>query len=197
MKWIKIIIALLVVAAVAVVAVRFFAPSDSMPEYKTRAARIKNVEQMVELCTADVHEEWAVKDSINGMWVVARQTIDGRVRFDLDSLRTEQRGDTTVVYLPAERVDILESTDPGAYEILDVWDGRNVLFKRTLTAAEENVLKTRWQKRARNRIYQRGYVREARSNAVKSLTPLLGAMHGNGETIVIVDPTPNGNPQAR
>ncbi len=196
MKWIKVIIVAVLVGVAAFVALKVFWPQDSAPDYKTQDARIKNISQMVELCTADIHEEWAVKDSVNGMWVVARQTIEGRIRFDLDSLKMEERGDTTFVYLPLERVDIFESTSPGSYEILDVWDGRNVLFKRTLTAREENRLKTRWQKRAIDRIYQRGYVKDARANAVASLSPLLGAMHGakgKGSVVVIVDPTPSGN----
>lgn len=195
-KWIYLILFLALVAIVAIVVVKITTPSDT-PVYKTEHARIKNITQMVELCTADIHEEWAVKDSVNGKWIVARQTIEGRIRFDLDSLRIEKRGDTTVVYLPRERVDIMESASPGAYEVLDAWDGRNLIFERTLTAAEENILKSRWQRRARGRIYKRGYVRDARANAVKSLTPLLNAMRGpTGEEgpVIIVDPTPQGNP---
>ena len=64
---------------------------------------------MVELCTADIHGEMPIKDSINGKWIVARQVLDGRIRFDLGALRIEERGDTTVVYLPPERVDVLEN----------------------------------------------------------------------------------------
>ncbi len=195
-KRLILILVLVVVAIIAIVVVRIVTPSEA-PHYKTEEARIKNISQMVELCTADIHEEWAVKDSINGKWIVARQTIEGRIRFDLDSLHMESRGDTTIVHLPAERVDILEDASPGAYEVLDAWDGRNLVFTRTLTAAEENELKTRWQHRARARIYHRGYVKDARANAVKSLTPLLNAMRGPEGTdapILIIDPTPLGNP---
>lgn len=195
-KRLILILVLVVVAIITIVVVRIVTPSEA-PHYKTEEARIKNISQMVELCTADIHEEWAVKDSINGKWIVARQTIEGRIRFDLDSLHMESRGDTTIVYLPAERVDILEDASPGAYEVLDAWDGRNLVFTRTLTAAEENELKTRWQHRARARIYHRGYVKDARANAVKSLTPLLNAMRGPEGTdapILIIDPTPLGNP---
>lgn len=195
-RWLLIIIGLAIVVSAAIMTIKFLS-SPETPDYKTQEARIKEISQMVELCTADIYEEWAIKDSINGKWVVARQTIEGRIRFDLDSLQMENRGDTTIVYLPAERVDILESASPGAYEVLDAWDGRNLIFKRILTAAEENILKTRWQKRVRTRIYKRGYVRDARANAIKSLTPLLNAMkgpYGKDSQVIIIDPTPEGNP---
>lgn len=195
-KWIKIILLVVLLAIVVIVVVKITAPSETA-KYKTEEARIKNISQMVELCTADIHEEWAVKDSINGKWIVARQTIEGRIRFDLDSLRIDHRGDTAIVYLPPERVDILEDASPGAYEVLDAWDGRNMVFTRTLTAAEENELKTRWQHRVRARIYHRGYVKDARANAIKSLTPLLNAMRGPEGTdgpVIIIDNTPLGNP---
>lgn len=102
MKWIKIIVIFLA-AVLAYYVVRMLTEEKEEREYKTKTARIKSIEQMVDLCTLDVHEEVPVKDSINGKWIVARQTIDGRVRFDLDSLKIEERGDTTVVYLPPER----------------------------------------------------------------------------------------------
>lgn len=195
-KWIKIMLVVVLVAVAVIAVVKLTAPSESSG-YKTQEARIKNISRMVELCTADIHEELAVKDSINGMWIVARQTIEGRIRFDLDGFHTENRGDTIIVYLPKERVDIFEGDSPGAYEVFDSWDGRNLIFPRTLTASEENRLKTRWQKRARERIYQRGYVKAARENAVKSLTPIFNAMRGPEGTaapVIIIDPTPQGNP---
>lgn len=188
--WIKVILILIAVAAVALAAWRILTPAEQ-PDYKTRAARIKAVEQMVEMCTTDIHDEMAVKDNINGKWIVARQVIEGRIRFDLDSLRMEERGDTTVVYLPPERVDILESASPDAYEVLDAWDGNNRFFPRTLTAAEENTLKKRWENRARQRIYDRGYVKDARQRAVATLTPLLQQMkgpHGEQGPVIIIDP---------
>ncbi|MDE6444805.1 MAG: DUF4230 domain-containing protein [Muribaculaceae bacterium] len=160
------------------------APDEGM---QLREARIKSIKEMVELCTLDVHEEMAIKDSINGKWIVARQTIEGRVRFNLDSLRVEEQGDTLVVYLPPERIDILESADKDAYKVLDTWDGRPSLFSRTMTAQEENIIKRRWQNKARERFYERGYVSQARDDAKATLRSLFEA---SGQPIVIVDPFP-------
>lgn len=152
---------------------------------------------MIELCTSDIHEEVAIKDSINGKWIVARQTIEGRIRFDLDSLKIDERGDTTIIYLPPERVDILENASPEAYEVLDSWDGKNSVFSRTLTANEENIIKRRWQDKTKKRIYERGYVAQARANAVRSLAPLFSRMKGPFDKqgpVILMDPTPNGQP---
>lgn len=191
-------ILILIVALIAIVALIWVVrPSKSVVDYKTRDARIKSITNMVELCSADIHEEMAVKDSVNGKWIVARQTIEGRIRFDLDSLRFEESGDTTFVYLPPERVDILENASPEAYEVLDSWDGEHTIFTRTLTAAEENRIKTRWQQKARQRIYQRGYVKQARANAISTLTPLLSEMKGpfgKQGPVIIIDPTPDPHP---
>lgn len=163
------------------------------PHYKTDPAHIKSVKNMVELCTTDIHEEIPVKDSINGKWIVARQVIAGRIRFDIENLRIESQGDTTVIYLPEERVDILENAGPDAYQVLDTWDGNSTFFPRTLTAPEENVLKSRWQNQIRKKIYARGYVARARREAVATLAPLLQAMHGPDTPVIVIDPTPNGN----
>ncbi len=163
--------------------------------YKTQSAKVKAISSMVELCTADIHEELPIKDSINGKWIVARQVVDGRIRFNIEQLKIEEKGDTMLVYLPRERVDILENAGPDAYQVLDTWDGRSMLFPRTLTASEENAVKKRWQNRIRKKIYSRGYVARARREAVATLAPLLQAMSEPGSTVIIIDPTPNGTPE--
>lgn len=165
------------------------------PAMKLRPARIKAIREMVELCSAEIHEEIPVKDSINGKWIVARQTIHGKISFDLDSLRIEERGDTTFVSLPPEKIEILEGAAPGDYEVLDSWNSRNPVFGGQLTAGEENIVKTRWQGKAVRRIYEKGYVRKARENAVATLSALFRDMKGpsgKGGPVIITDPTPGG-----
>lgn len=195
MKWIKIMVAVMALILIGGF-IWYLSEAKPAPDYKTRAARIKSIKQMVDLCTVDINEEVPIKDSINGKWIVARQNVSGRIRFNLDSLKIEERGDTTIVYLPPEKVEVLENASPGAYEILDSWDGRRPIFGRVLTTAEENRLKARWQNRIVRRIYNRGYVRQARSNAVNILTPLFGELQGpfgKQGPVVIIDPTPSGS----
>ena len=195
-KWSKILIT--AIGAIIIILLLWHTlPSRPIEDYKTRDARIKSITKMVELCTSDIHEEVAIKDSINGKWIVARQTIEGRIRFDLDSLRVDERGDTTIIYLPPERVDILENVSPEAYEVLDSWDSKNILLSRSLSAEEENIIKRRWQDKTKKRIYERGYVAQARANAISSLTPLFNRMKGpfgKQGPVIFIDPTPDGQP---
>lgn len=191
MKWIRVLIVVAALIAVGYI-VWWCTRTPENLTYKTRPAKVKAISNMVELCTADIHEEIPIKDSINGKWLVARQVVEGRVRFDIENLKTEERGDTLLVYLPRERVDILENAGPEAYQVLDTWDGKSMLFPRTLTAAEENAVKKRWQNRIRKKIYARGYVARARREALATLTPLLQAISDPGQVIIVIDPTPSG-----
>lgn len=193
-RYIKLILWVLIIAAIVTGAIIFFNRQSTEPEYKTEDARIKSISNMVDLCTSDIHEELTIKDSVNGKWIVARQTIEGHIRFNLDSLKTETKGDTLIVFLPRERVDILENASPEAYAVLDYWDSSNPVFQRTLTAREENIIKNRWQSKARKRIYNRGYVRDARKNAIEILSQFLNGMRGPDDSlgpVIIIDPDPN------
>lgn len=193
--WIKTALVLAVVAALCGV-VWHLRQANPVRDYKTRAARIKSITQMVNLCTTEIHEEIPIKDCINGKWIVARQTVEGRIKFNLDTLNIVERHDTTFIYLPTETIEVLENASPSAYEVLDSWDSTRPILGRTLTTAEENRLKSRWKAKFIKRIYDRGYVKRARANAVETLSPLLEAMQGpfgKQGPVVIVDPTPDGN----
>lgn len=191
MKWLRTIIILAAIIAVGFIIWLVIRQPENV-KYKTNAAQIKGITDMVELCTTDIHEEIPIKDSINGKWLVARQVVEGRIRFDIEHLKIETKGDTTIVYLPEERVDILENAGPGSYQVLDTWDGKSMMFPRALTADEENAVKKRWQNRIRKKIYARGYVKRARHEAMTTLAPLLKAMNEPGATVIIIDPTPYG-----
>lgn len=147
-------------------------------EYHTDVSRLKRITQMVDLSSLEFHEEIPVKDNIDGKWIVARMTIEGSVKFDMDSIRFRESGDTTFVTLPKEKIEIYESTDPRSYEVIDTWDADRVVFGRKLTAAEENSIKQRARESIEARIRKQGYVERARKNAIETLTPLFNAMHG-------------------
>ncbi|MDE6299479.1 MAG: DUF4230 domain-containing protein [Muribaculaceae bacterium] len=188
MKIFRKYILLLIVVAVAGVALWWWLSRPVADDgVRTREARIQSITDMIELCTLDIHDEITIKDSIHGKWIVARQTIEGRVRFDLDSIKVAEKGDTLVITLPRERVDILENAGADSYEVLDTWDGSRSLFPRTVTAAEENAIKRRWQAKARERIYRRGYVKQAREEAKSTLQSFFGAL---GVPVIILDPLP-------
>lgn len=155
---------------------------------KVGEARISDIRDMVKLCTFEIVDEVALKDSINGKWLFAKSRITGRVGFNLEQLEFRQRGDTLVVVLPPETVEVRESTVPGSYEVIDSWD-ESLFGLGKMTAREENALRRRQARRYESLVYSRGYVRRARASAVATLSHLLSMMPFPVE---VTDPWPEG-----
>lgn len=184
-KPVKIILCATVVIVVAIGAFYIFHGSTERPRHEMSQARVKSITDMVRLCSMTVDMETGIKDTINGKGIYARERLRGTIGFDLDKLVMEQRGDTTYITMPPARIDLHESSAPGAYEVLDAWDARNPIFSRTLTTAEENLLKSRWQRRFIDKVYAKGYVDHARSNAIATLSSMLRTLPGE---YVIISP---------
>lgn len=173
MRWIKNILMVVVVLLAGGYLYWYLNRPVEREDFETEPSRLKEIREMADLCTLDFHEEIAIKDQADGKWIVAKMTVEGSVRYDLDSLRFEERGDTVMVTLPKERIEILESAEPGSYEVLDSWDQKRIAFGRKLTAAEENGIKQRARGHLEQTLRSRGYVKRARENASATLRPLL------------------------
>lgn len=184
---IKFWIGIAAAAIVAVGAVVWYG-NRSGSTTSVKETRMKEIREMVNLCTLEIMDEVALKDSINGKWLFARCRLNGRVGFDLEKLEFREKGDTLVVVLPPETVEIRESVSPGSYEVIDTWDD-SLLGLGKLTAAEENALRRRQAARYRRMVYSRGYVSRARANAVATLTDLFSLFD---TPVVISDPSPEG-----
>lgn len=184
---IKFWIGIAAAALVAVGAVAWYG-NRSGSTASVKETRMKEIREMVNLCTLEIMDEVALKDSINGKWLFARCRLNGRVGFDLEKLEFREKGDTLVVVLPPETVEIRESVSPGSYEVIDTWDD-SLLGLGKLTAAEENALRRRQAARYRRMVYSRGYVSRARANAVATLTDLFSLFD---TPVVISDPSPEG-----
>ena len=182
----KLIIYLVAILAIAGAGAWLYGKITGNPQenMQTGQARIDGIRQMVSLCTLEIEDDIALRDSIHGKWLLAKVRLSGQVRFDLEQLDCKMHGDTLVVRLPKETVVVREATSPGAYEIIDTWDN-TLLGLGKLTTAEENTLKRRMTARYREEIYRRGYVARARSTAVATLRQLTSALP---TPTVIVDP---------
>ena len=101
-----------------------------------------------------------------------------------------ERGDTLFVQLPPEIIEVREATENG-YQVLDVWNVQmpDEPAPTPLSTAEENILKRRLPQRITAQAYERGYVRRARENALRSLSALFA---GFRERVVIIDRYPDG-----
>lgn len=180
-----ILIVLLVIIGAIYFIRRDTTESTNMSVSETRLSEIK---EMIRLCTLEVRDDIAFKDSINGKWIFARNTVNGYIRFNLEDLTYETRNDSVFVILPREEIEIYESTADNAYEVIDTWDN-SLLGLGKMTAAEETAIKKRMAERYRLSFYDKGYVSRARQSAVNTLNSLLGMMDGN---IRVIDPSPSG-----
>ena len=159
--------------------------STNMTVSETKLSEIK---EMVKLCSLEVRDDVAIKDSINGKWIFAKNTINGYIRFDLEKIDYQLRNDSVFIFLPPEEIEVYESSSPNSYEVIDTWD--NTLFGlRKMTSDEETAIKERMADRYKASFYEKGYVRRARESAVNTLSRMLRMMDGN---ITVVDLKPEG-----
>lgn len=160
---------------------RSSAGSTNMAISETKLAEIKD---MMKLCSMEVRDDVAIKDSINGKWIFAKTTVNGYIRFDLEKLDYEVRDDSVIILLPPEEIEIYESSANNAYEVIDTWNA-SLLDMRRMTADEETAIKKRMAKKYKASFYDKGYVRRARASAVETLNHLLSMMDPK---ITVIDP---------
>lgn len=159
------------------------------PPYDMSEARVDEVKALMKLCTMEIHDEMAIRDSVNGKWIFARERVNGYIGFDLESMTHEMKGDTLVVYFPPEEFKVYEDVGPESYKVLDTWSDRPFYRSGTLTAAEENIIKQRRADSFRAMAYRKGYVTRARRNAVSTLATLVSHF---SRPVVVVDTVPDG-----
>ena len=177
---------IVILAAAAIILWRNSQASTNMSISETKLSEIKD---MVKLCSLEVRDDIAIRDSINGKWIFAKNTVNGYVRFDLEKLDYQTRNDSIVIFLPPEEIEVYESSRDNSYEVIDTWN-QSLLDLRNLTAAEETAIKKRVADRYKASFYEKGYVSRARSSAVATLSTLLSRMDDG--KITVVDLYPDG-----
>lgn len=193
MKIISILRWLAVIAVIALIA--FIAAKwSSAPEasnFKMQQALVTDLKSAMELCTVEIIEDVPIKGHIGSKHIFARATINGQISFNLDSIHTTMKGDTIIVSLPPERVEVSESTAPGSYEVIDTWNEK-LLASSKFSTEEENRIKRIVADNFRKKIYAKGYVRQARLDALETLGAMLPAL--TTSPVRIIDPSPAGYP---
>ncbi|MCI9285738.1 MAG: DUF4230 domain-containing protein [Muribaculaceae bacterium] len=185
LRWLT-ILAVVVLAGVAA-AWWYFSPEAN--RFTMHEAKISDLKPMVRLCSMDIYEDVPIKGHIGPRHIFARAALNGTVTFDLEQLKSEERGDTLIVTLPPEIVEIYESTEPGAYKVIDTWN-ENFFGSNHFTTEEENTIKSKVRDNFRKKVYAKGYVKRARAEARQNLTDMLGGL--TGKRVIVNDPTPEG-----
>ena len=188
MKAIRTIIVLAILAVAAFVAYKWYTAPEAS-NVTMHEAKITDVVPMLRLCSVEIYDDVPVKGDIGDRHMFARVALNGSISFDLGSVQTTESADTIAVTLPREIVDVYESTDAGAYQVIDTWCD-SFLGSSNFTTAEENSIKSKVRDNYRKDIYKKGYVARARKEAVANLTSLLSGL--TGKTVIVNDPTPDG-----
>ena len=190
-KWLTLLICVIGVMFCVIRIYNWYKASKSdIPVARIEPARIVDVRPMVELCTMEIYEDVPVKAHIGKRHIFARETLTGSISFDVDSIHTRWRGDTLVVTLPPEKVAVYESTDSGSYKVIDTWN-EQWLRSSNFTTVEENDIKRKVVDAWRLSLYDRGYVKRARKDAVKNLEGMLRPFV-DGKEVRVEDPAPAG-----
>lgn len=184
MKLMNILYLLLALAATALTGWLVYAWSSApdADRAKVEPAKIKNIQEMAQLCTTEIYEDVPIRGRIGTRHIFARMTVNGSISFPLDSTSIHTGHDTIVVTLPRERVEILESTVPGSYQVIDTWND-SFLGSSNFTTAEENKIKDMIRARLVQNLYRSGTVKRARADAAENLKSLISASTGRPVTV--------------
>ena len=182
------IIILCILAAGAAIYYFWKASAARSTDVTIEPVRIVDLRPVVKLCTVEISEDIPVKGQIGRKHLFARQTLNGSISFDLESMRQEWRGDTLIVLLPEEKVEAFESTEPESYKVIDTWN-ETILGSANFTTAEENALKEKAREDWIARLYAKGVVDNARRDAVARLRGMLPNL-ARGKTVIVIDTIP-------
>lgn len=186
------ILRLLIVPAVACAAAWLayrWCISPDADNLSIHSATVKDVKDMVRLCSMEIYDDVPVKGHVGPRHLFAKMQLRGTVNFDLEKITADLTADTVRVTLPPEEVEVLESTDDDAYVVIDTWND-NFLGSDHFTTAEENTMKAKVRAGWVRRIYANGTIARARAEAVANLSAMLsGILH---KPVIVTDPTPRG-----
>lgn len=183
------IAATLLVISTAAIAVYFSFFRKDKEKITVDAARIHEVKTMVKMCAMDIYREVPVLDTINGKAIFAIQKQRGSISFDIENLHIDTSGDTVCLTLPPETVEIMESTEDNAWQVIDT---KHVGFLGSLrneriSEREENRVKDKLRRNSIRKLYQDGTVAHARQEAAKNLETLLEKIYRKPVKVTIAD----------
>lgn len=191
-KALKYIIPLILAAAIAFLGWQLYRYMQRPEEIEVLPSKPGDVKEMARLCSMEIYNEMSVLDTVNSKVIFAVQKQSGSISFDMENLQVDDSSDTVKIILPREIVDIYESDEKNAWEVIDTKAIGPMAFLRSnkLSSAEENRVKSKLRSKAIRRLYSNGTVKQARKDAVENLTRMMEGVYR--KPVIISDPTPNG-----
>lgn len=186
----KIAIALVGMCALAwVVYVLAFASNDKVIVGK---GKINKVDTMVELCSIDFYNEVPIIDTVQNWVCFAKQKQRGSISFDIENLDIDANGDSVLIILPPEIIEIMEATDDKAWETVDSKDLKWLQRLSTSRAPVEvwSIVKKNALIKSKKNLYQAGIVERARMEGAENLQTLMEKVYN--KPVKVTDPTPKG-----
>lgn len=155
---------------------------------KINAGKINRIDTMVELCAIDFYNEVPIIDTVQNWVLFAKQKQRGSISFDLENLNVEN-GDTILITLPPEIIEIMEATDENSWESIDSKDLRKMRWEK---ASPEiwNEVKKNALKQTKRDLYESGIVERARIEGGENLKGFMEIIFR--KPVKIIDPTPKG-----
>ena len=181
-----------VLTVLAIVGWHFYRCFKSQEEIEVLPSRPGEVKEMVRLCSMEIYNEVPVLDTVNYKVIFAVQKQTGSISFDLEHIDIDDSGDTIRIQLPREIVELYESPEKNAWQVIDSKAiGPMSLFRKgTLTLEEENRVKSKLKARSISRLYSNGTVRQARKDAAENLASMMENVYRR--PVIVSDPTPDG-----
>ncbi|MDE7346210.1 MAG: DUF4230 domain-containing protein [Muribaculaceae bacterium] len=192
-KALKYIIPLILAASIAFLGWQLYRYMLRPEDIEILPSKPGDVKEMARLCSMEIYNEVSVLDTVNYKVIFAVQKQSGSISFDMENLRIDDSGDTVKINLPREIVEVYESNEKNAWEVIDTKAIGPMAFLRSnkLSSAEENRVKSKIKAKAIRRLYSNGTVRQARKDAVENLNRLMEAAYR--KPVMVTDPTPEGN----
>lgn len=190
-KIIKLIFVLLIVASIIVGYFYFVNPNRTISVGK---GKVSKIETMVQLCTIDLYNEVPILDTINNKAICAIQKQKGSVSFDLEKMKMDTNGNTVIITLSPEIVEIFEATEDKSWEVVDTKSIGTIssLLPNSdrLTEEEENMVKSKVKRNSTKLLYHNGVIERARLEGAQNIKQLMEQVYR--KPIKVIDPTPKG-----
>ena len=194
-KILKYLLPLLLLAVLVFVGWQFYRYFQRPEEIEVLPSRPGDIKEMARLCSMEIYNEVSILDTVNSKVMFAVQKQSGSISFDLENIQIDDSGDTIRIVLPREIVEVYESNEKNAWEVIDTKAIGPMAFLRSnkFTTAEENRVKSKIKAKAIRRLYSNGTIRQARKDAVENLTRLMEGVYR--KPVIVTDPTPDGTPK--